>query len=166
MGTSNGATITQQVLIGNSQTQQWQIASISNNVYTITNVGGIGMDVDGPSTNDGQLLHLWTYNGTTNQQFSFTKVENGTTSVTQHVENINYEVYPNPVQAQLFVKFDSQKERVVSLYSLSGEMLLTQRVTKTSTIIDVADIKDGLYIMQIEDGNNISHTKILKRSNL
>ncbi|MEV4316304.1 RICIN domain-containing protein [Actinocrispum sp. NPDC049592] len=69
-GTSNG-TVVQQYTCNSTGSQQWQFQPTSDGYYRVNNLNNSAMvwDVADVSTQDGGLIHLWTYGGGNNQQW-------------------------------------------------------------------------------------------------
>jgi uncharacterized protein YjdB len=71
-------------------------------------------------------------------------------------------IYPNPVQNTLYIQSSSTIEQV-SIYDISGRMLQTFDVFKTSEVLDISHLSNGIYLLKIktEDGEVVR--KIVKQ---
>lgn len=65
--------------------------------------------------------------------------------------------YPNPTDDELVVAND--KEVDVSIYKLSGALILK---TSTKDKIDISELDNGIYIVQISKGNDSQKYKVVK----
>lgn len=76
-------------------------------------------------------------------------------------------IYPNPASHTLFIENNvNAMVKTVSMYDLSGRMVITERVAKaTSTQLDLSSLDSGLYlvIVELEDGSNIQDKILLQR---
>lgn len=72
---------------------------------------------------------------------------------------INASVYPNPAQSELNISLDGEANNV-SVLTMDGKQVLSQAINGTSTSINVAELKAGVYIYLIEaaDGSFIRDT--------
>lgn len=68
-----------------------------------------------------------------------------------------FSYYPNPVSDKLFI--ESQKEFRVKIYSVSGDLLVDE-INKE--IIDVWNLKSGLYLLKIETDGKVITNKLIK----
>jgi beta-glucanase (GH16 family) len=52
---------------------------------------------------------------------------------------------------------------MLNIYSVSGEILLTQSITNAKTMIDISDLSEGMYLVSVNNGQNLAYTqKIVK----
>jgi hypothetical protein len=76
------------------------------------------------------------------------------------------QIYPNPVsdgKITVEINSDDRSSVSVTIFDLSGRILHRSVIGSNQTIIDVSDIKSGLYIIQVSDGIHIrSHKMIVK----
>jgi hypothetical protein len=62
-------------------------------------------------------------------------------------------LYPNPAQDQVTLVSNNDKARFISIYDLSGRMLMSRFITDRSILIDLKDFQNGLYTYKISDQN-------------
>ena len=72
--------------------------------------------------------------------------------------NQNILIYPNPVQQTLVVK-GAKVDETIRIYSLQGGLISTAKVYDENTTIDVHDLPNGQYILQI----NTHIVKLIKQ---
>lgn len=70
-------------------------------------------------------------------------------------------VYPNPASSQLFVKSETNAQ--VSIIDLTGRVVKEIETTDEITTIDINDVKEGVYFIMIQDGNNRIVEKLVVR---
>ncbi|MBV2247277.1 MAG: T9SS type A sorting domain-containing protein [Lentimicrobium sp.] len=72
------------------------------------------------------------------------------TSVYSAPENVapgrEYTLYPNPAHEKVFINSDRPTE--VGIYSITGSLLLTQRVESTGDPIDISALPKGIYLVR------------------
>lgn len=74
-------------------------------------------------------------------------------------EVVSFTIYPNPVND--VVNIDAGSEGSVKIYSLSGQLLISQLIGKGVNSINVSDLNQGAYLMQFSDENGNSSTEKL-----
>ena len=70
----------------------------------------------------------------------------------------SYNVYPNPSKGIIHITSPSSTALTCMLYSLSGQRILEKHSSSNSTIINISELKAGMYILKI----NNQITKIIK----
>ena len=68
-------------------------------------------------------------------------------------------VYPNPAENILYIDYSGTKDMQVSILDMMGKVILTQPLTKSSTI-DVSLLKKGMYMLRCTTGGRIGIKKI------
>jgi len=69
------------------------------------------------------------------------------------------EVYPNPVKDNLTIKTTNLTINEMTIYAINGQII--KRVQNTAQTIDVKNIKNGLYFLQIETDKGILTKKVV-----
>ena len=67
-------------------------------------------------------------------------------------------IYPNPARSTLNILFETNSERVITLFSVVGEKVNTKTTSGLSTTFDVSDLPSGVYMIQVES-KNVTITK-------
>jgi len=77
-------------------------------------------------------------------------------------------LYPNPVQDQLYISYESAKSDQIEMfiYNIQGKLMHQERINIQSgvnhSIINVSDLTGGLYIFRLQKGNKIETIKFTK----
>lgn len=147
--TQNGNTMSTQTFT----TYQWKkngidIAGAQSQTYTATESG-----IYSVSVNNGIC-------SATSADFNFTYV--GVADVLAKISGIT--VYPNPFQSVLQITTTGKATNwVVELYSVTGVLYKSSSFTQT-TVLDVADLAAGVYIVKATNSQNESITlKVIKQ---
>ena len=83
------------------------------------------------------------------------------TSIEKDVEQTKAAVYPNPVSNELHVDMPfSDVKTHISLYSLQGACIRSMTTTDVNNVMDVTDIPDGLYILDVNANGTHKSFKI------
>ena len=88
----------------------------------------------------------------------------GTTGIDNDIVQTKAAVYPNPVASELHVDlpFSGMKTRI-SLYSTAGAMVKSITTNATSNTISVADLAEGVYILEVSAGGARKTFKLIVR---
>ncbi|MEA3445257.1 MAG: T9SS type A sorting domain-containing protein [Bacteroidota bacterium] len=99
-------------------------------------------------------------NAVNNQQISFTSIYS-----INEAKNTNWQIYPNPVEDNLKINFDDQSEKnnAISIFDFTGRQIMQINKNIVGLIsIDVSDLNNGIYFIQIESGKITSTSKFVK----
>ncbi len=73
----------------------------------------------------------------------------------------SFKMFPNPARDVLKLSLDQVFDSsLISIKSLTGQLILSKSITKKNTEIDISSLKSGLYLVQVES-DNASITKKL-----
>tara|TARA_B100000902_G_scaffold398869_1_gene467283 strand:+ start:22066 stop:23892 length:1827 start_codon:yes stop_codon:yes gene_type:complete len=130
-----------------------------------SDVLNIGLDKNNNS-NDYMLYNIG--NGWFNSQFSgswmIRPVFNYDKPLINHeIEDLifNCKIYPNPFSNQSSVMFSEEKYRRFNIIDISGRICQSFISSNSELIIDRKRLKNGVYILQILEGNRVYNRKIL-----
>jgi hypothetical protein len=84
------------------------------------------------------------------------KAYNGIHYAVKQIKSESMFVYPNPVQDILNVK--GSKNADITITNLDGRVV---RSAKNVSSVNVSDLSNGMYIVTIKEGNNVSTQKVL-----
>ncbi len=119
---------------------------------------------DGSTSEERNPMHSFSQNGTyeicltvSNAHGSDTSCETfqvGSTSISEEELEIAVNVYPNPVQEDMFIDIGSYYpgEARVMLYDMHGRQVKEQRVFHGSNYVYVGNLAAGMYVYKVEDG--------------
>lgn len=89
-----------------------------------------------------------------------------------HLDSLSYNdldqkirIYPNPTRGLLYIQltaFDPAVHSVIKVYDPRGILVVKHDPASCGDVIDLSGYANGLYIMQISVGSNVSEWKILK----
>lgn len=128
----------------------------------------LGIDLDGYSiagiydiSPNGRYMTGWCMKGMGKYAYVVDLKGNTTASIERDLEQTKAAVYPNPVSDELHVDlpFDGVKTRI-SLYSLQGSCVKAVTTTDMSNVINVSDVPNGLYILDVNANGTHKSFKI------
>jgi len=142
------------------------IASISTRIYP-TLESSLGYDI---TTADGTLtlldFHAWTLDtATASTQVCEETLSRNTfrtelvTSTENEVSDNSIEIFPNP--ADEFVYLDIEKVSTVNILDSQGATVRVLSYQDENRIVDVKDIKTGLYLMRIATPNKVYYKRLI-----
>ena len=81
--------------------------------------------------------------------------------------NTAVKLFPNPMHNRLKIVFDNSentafKDGQISIFDLRGQLILTKTSVLTDSDIDVSDLPNGMYIIQIQRNQDVFRQKIVK----
>ncbi|MHB8261416.1 MAG: T9SS type A sorting domain-containing protein [Bacteroidia bacterium] len=74
-------------------------------------------------------------------------------------------VYPNPASTIINLQisqFDNERESSIEIYNMIGDCVHRQIIKSTSSLIDIGNLPNGVYILQIRQNNTLTIKKIVK----
>ena len=92
-----------------------------------------------------------------------TKVEFKTTTESVAELDVNFNVYPNPVNDKLYIATESEIEEV-AVYDIFGRRQVTETPSHQGNVtIDVADMKSGVYFVKVVTENGEAVQRFIKK---
>lgn len=124
------------------------IAGANNKIFTATQNGNYAAIISISSCSD------------TTSCFAVTTIAIKENSFKQEIK-----VYPNPVQDYLHLTFENTQEKVaITICDIQGKQLESkQHVNIKSLLLNVQNLQQGNYMLQVKAGNKEAHYKILKK---
>ena len=62
-----------------------------------------------------------------------------------------FTVYPNPVNDQINIRFNSQRDGFYAIYDVVGNLVKAEQVRGELTTIDVSNLESGMYFIKLQD---------------
>ncbi len=72
------------------------------------------------------------------------------------------QIFPNPTQGNLQLQFDSEAQRNLQLYDLTGKLLLQKSLFSVSEMLDLSDLASGFYLLRVAENGKSVLRKIVK----
>ncbi|TSA49330.1 MAG: T9SS C-terminal target domain-containing protein [Sphingobacteriales bacterium] len=77
--------------------------------------------------------------------------------------NMDWKIYPNPVNNELTIQYSgNSKNLIIELVDAAGKKVIEQKGTFPNSVLNVQSLSSGTYILQLNDGTNTLHSKIVK----
>lgn len=83
------------------------------------------------------------------------------TGITDSIIESPLILFPNPVTNELLIR-NISKNAKISIYDLSGRLILNKIARSTVEIIDVSSLLNGVYPIKISTNNNVTTEKFIK----
>lgn len=129
------------------------IAPFDNYDSTFSIAVGASGDADGSSgTGAFYVLHL--------------KSPNITTGI-KNKKTINFSLYPNPTSGRIFLSSNDNDPFAVQIFELTGSCIYSSQYAlpnkdNSNSVIDISNVKPGLYLLQIRSNDQTFNYKIIK----
>ena len=85
----------------------------------------------------------------------------GTTSILE-MEKQDVNIYPNPVQNELFIELENGQITEANILDLSGKTIKSM-VNNNANSIDVSSLKQGVYILRVYTASGVSTKRFIKQ---
>jgi len=149
--TNNGTSFSSPIMAGAVASYMGAFPELTN-AQVLQNIRAVSDRFTNPSTSYGYGLPdfgLLYDNSLSNAEYAFAKA---------------YVAFPNPVNDQLTIVLpeDISQAEIVA-YTLSGQRVLSARVSLDQTTIDMSKIQSGIYIAEIISGTDRQTIKIVKQ---
>lgn len=76
--------------------------------------------------------------------------------------NQSVQIFPNPIQDELFVSSNIDQIVTVKLYDLLGQMLISEKMFKKNSVLHTKNLNSGVYILSIENKYEQIQYKVVK----
>ncbi len=77
-------------------------------------------------------------------------------------QEINVQAYPNPAQDALTIQFENAAKRQITLYSMTGKLLLTENCTEKQLAVSLSHLPAGPYVLTVLEAQKKWSKKIWK----
>lgn len=77
----------------------------------------------------------------------------------------NFSFYPNPAYEMLYIEVSLSiisANAKIEIYDIMGKAVLSQKIKKNKTGIDINSFKKGMYLMKLINGDEIIVKKFVK----
>jgi hypothetical protein len=84
---------------------------------------------------------------------------------TDRLQGIDIRIYPNPGKGRLMVEINNMPDEAagcITVVDLSGKLVYSLSRVKEKNLVDISSAANGIYILKIEAGDNISRWRIVK----
>jgi len=80
------------------------------------------------------------------------------------VAQTTFDVYPNPTSGLINIQMSNPKETAdVQVSTLLGSIVKTVKISGGSSVVDLSELADGLYLVKIKSGNLVETLKVTKK---
>jgi len=77
-------------------------------------------------------------------------------SLNTELETMDFNFYPNPARNEINISMEEFKPSMIQIYSLTGQVMLTERLYSLNTTISTEELPTGMYLLELSDGVNRS----------
>ncbi|HUH73537.1 MAG TPA: T9SS type A sorting domain-containing protein [Chitinophagales bacterium] len=75
--------------------------------------------------------------------------------------SIPLSIYPNPAKNQVRVEWNTTEPAILRLADITGKIITTKRLSNGFTEINVSQLPKGIYIIQLESGQDMAVSKLI-----
>ena len=70
------------------------------------------------------------------------------------MQNVNFNVYPNPASSTVFVEISSNENAQISIIDLTGRCVKEVVISNTVSSINIEDVESGVYFISVKQNDN------------
>ncbi|TYB79470.1 T9SS type A sorting domain-containing protein [Bizionia myxarmorum] len=133
-------------------TNQWLLTS-SNVEYCDGISSAIG---NHPSVIAGNIFYFCPWNS-----YPYQEISNPVLSTIDFDTNIQINIYPNPASDIIYFELTSSNYLEIEILNMMGQHIISTKLTKQNNIIDVSNLRNGLYLINLSEGNKKEVKKII-----
>jgi hypothetical protein len=78
------------------------------------------------------------------------------------IEYSYFNIYPNPFSNHVIIENNKNREYVLTILNNSGQIIRHEQIESNTQTIDLSELKAGLYLLRVNDGELIKTMKIIK----
>lgn len=112
-----------------------------------------------PCAAAADIMPGFTFYYTENRNGDGSYIDRGSSAINE-VSSVINTVYPNPAKDALNVTLKNEGAAEISLVNMLGQTVKTVSTDKLMNTINVSDVKAGMYILRVAQGNQMSTAKI------
>ena len=108
-----------------------------------------------------------------NNRFDNVAIEGDTTTVTPLTDHtgifetansqIDLVMYPNPATSELFINSTSIDTKHILIMNITGQIVAEYTDNAKQVRLDISELKQGLYFIQVRENNTVSTKKLMKK---
>jgi hypothetical protein len=114
----------------------------------------------GIAAKDSTALFLTATNGNVVKKYSKPFVTS--TVGINKVELAEIKIYPNPVNKFLNINLNGNPNSEITIADLSGAQVMTTKLSNENSMLDISELKNGFYIIELNNGVKIWRSKFIK----
>ncbi len=95
--------------------------------------------------------------------YKFYSGGNETAEQLSNAGSVDFKVYPNPAKDKVFIQFSSERRAQVSVYNISGALVMVEDVFGSGESLDISSLPKGMYTIVIDDTQKQTTTKVMKK---
>lgn len=89
-------------------------------------------------------------------------IKNSGAGINDYMQKGQIKLYPNPSNSIITIEYNENRDGVLSLYNISGEIIFEKPLTNYINEIDINTIPAGIYIIKIIGEQTILQQKLIK----
>ena len=114
-------------------------------------------DQDFTAPADGDYACIVTVGACTDTSYCYTLSSAG-----EFEKALDFEVYPNPTNDNITVSLNgSIADAYIEIIDVKGSIVFTSNITSTKTLVDIADLNAGVYMVRVVTKTSIQTKKII-----
>ena len=72
-----------------------------------------------------------------------------------------FDVYPNPGEGMLNITLNAEGPAQIQIFNVMGQMVRSAEITSRSTMLNLSDMKTGMYVFRVVQNNRMDTQKVI-----
>jgi uncharacterized protein (TIGR02145 family) len=89
-------------------------------------------------------------------------IKNNTSGMEDYFQRDEIHIFPNPVISQLNIFTDTKEGLNISIYTITGNLVLQHFSNSNSSVINISFLSQGIYLVKIISGEIVAEKKLIK----
>ena len=123
-------------------TNEWQL-TVANVEYCDGISSNIG---NNPAVIAGDTIYFCPWDS-----YPYKEVYNTVLSIEDLNSDFQIKIYPNPSTHKIYFEWLSNNPLFIDLYSVTGQLMLTTKLSQANNKIDISQLSKGIYFIHISD---------------
>ena len=85
-----------------------------------------------------------------------------TNNIKVEFDENNLKLFPNPVENSLNIESNLTLIKRIELLNIQGDLIISENTSANKTMLNLIDLKKGIYFVQISTENGLQNFKIVK----
>ncbi|WP_290798294.1 FG-GAP-like repeat-containing protein [Flavihumibacter sp. UBA7668] len=161
--TNKGGTVTASVAIQVFQTPAKPVITVQGNLLTSSAVSGNqwffnGQAITGATQQKLTVFESGTYSVQVKSGACISELSEEKQVVVTSIDPLELQggirIHPNPLRSDLYINNPQLLQLSITVFDLSGKKITAIRTNKSSTAIDLQQVRPGIYLLQLFDERN------------
>ncbi len=145
-------------VFGNANEGKWVRLELPSSFLSIVKQSNAQIRIKYTGTDNG-VIHFSNVSNSDDFQ-AILNIEYGLTAATSSLDDISFDVYPNPAIETLNISSNQTIDHI-AIYSIDGKLMAQE--SNPAATVSISTLPKGLYFLNIQSGKNAKNIKFIKQ---